>query len=94
MKNALQVIIKYAGAGKPFRDDDASPSEQLASVKARAMTAFKLADGQTTPDGNTIAYKLYHGKDELTNMTQTLADIAGSSHAIELKLSQYVEQGG
>jgi hypothetical protein len=93
MKNALQLTVRYAAAAHPFHDHDANPDETLSALKGRVLLAFGLTEGQGTPDGNTVAYKLYHGKEELTDLGRTLGDIAGHAHALELKLSQYVQQG-
>ena len=91
--DVLNVIVRYAAAPKPFQDHEASRTETLQSLKTRVLTAFGLSDGAPTGDGNTFTYKLYHGKSELTDLSATLGGIAGNAHALELKLSQYVQQG-
>lgn len=91
--DTLNVTVRYAAAPKPFHDHDANREETLQSLKERVLTAFGLTEGQSTPDGNTIDYKLYHGKSELTDLSATLGSLAGPAHALELKLSQHVQQG-
>jgi hypothetical protein len=36
---------------------------------------------------------LYQGRDELTDLTRTLGTLAGHASALELKLSQFIQQG-
>ena len=92
--DTLNVTVRYAAAPKPFQDHDALGTETLAHLKARVLDAFGLTEGESSPDGNSISYKLYHGKTELTDMSVTLDAVAGNARALELKLSQYVQQGG
>ncbi len=54
--------------------------------------AFGLSEGQSA-DGKTFVYTLYHGKTPLENLSETLGQIAGDKHTLELKLSQQVTQG-
>lgn len=91
--DTLNVTVRYAAAPKPFHDHDATRHETLEALKARVLAAFGLSDGQSTPDGNTVTYKLYHGKTELTDMSATLGALAGQAHALALKLSQHIQQG-
>lgn len=91
--DTLNVTVRYAAAPKPFHDHEASRNETLQALKARVFDKFGLTEGQSTPDGNTITYKLYHGKTELTDLSATLGSLAGQAHALELKLSQHVQQG-
>lgn len=88
----LKVKVKYAAAAKPFEDESADRNETTNSLKARALTAFGLRE-ESLPDGNVVTYKLYHGKEELTDESRTLGDIAGQAHAVEFKLSQFIRQG-
>lgn len=91
--DTLNVTVRYAAAPKPFQDHDATRQETLQGLKTRVLAAFGLSEGQSTPDGNSITYKLYHGKTELTDMSATLGALAGQAHALELKLSQHIQQG-
>lgn len=91
--DTLNVTVRYAAAPKPFHDHVARRQETLHALKARVLDTFGLSDGQSTPDGNTITYKLYHGKTELTDTGVTLGALAGQAHALELKLSQHIQQG-
>ena len=91
--DTLNVMVRFAAAPKPFQDHEASRSETLQALKARVFDQFGLTEGQSTPDGNSISYKLYHGKEELTDLIVTLGSLAGPAHALELKLSQHVQQG-
>ena len=80
--HTINVTVRFAAAPKPFQDHDARRDETLG-----------LVEGQSTPDGNTVTYKLYHGKAELTDLSATLGSLAEQAHALELKLSQFVQQG-
>jgi hypothetical protein len=92
-QTTLRVQVHYVAAGQPFRDNDASREETLASLKQRALTAFGLVEGGT-PDGNQVTYVLYQGPDRLDDLSQTLGAIAGEHHNLNLKLVQQVIQGG
>jgi hypothetical protein len=91
-RQGLKVIVKYAAAPKPFMEDGVDPQETLGSLKERVLRAFGLSEG-SLPDGNAVAYKLYHNKDELTDLSHTLQSVANHAAALELKLSQFVTQG-
>ena len=91
-KDTLNVTVVYAAAPRPFQDHDASRDETLSSLKGRAMTAFGLTEGGQ-PDGTQVQYKLYHGKEELTDLSQTLGSVAGPANAVQFKLAQVVTQG-
>jgi hypothetical protein len=89
----LNVIVRYAAARKPFEDLSADRDEQLSGLKTRVLNAFELTEGEDAGGGNTFAYKLYHDKTELKDLSQSLGEIAGSAGALSLKLSQFVQQG-
>lgn len=88
----IKVMVHYVAAGEPFKDDHADPSETIGHLKSRVLTAFGLSEGQT-PDGNTATFTLYHDKQPLDNMNQTLGDIAGSHKVLQLRLVQQITQG-
>lgn len=88
----LKVTVHYPAAKKPFEEGDASRSESLATLKKAVLTAFGLTEGQSA-DGKTYTYTLYHGKTPLENLNESLGQIAGEKHTLELKLSQQVTQG-
>jgi hypothetical protein len=88
----LKVIVTYPAAKKPFEQDHASRNETVGTLKTTVLSAFGLSEGQST-DGKTFVYTLYHGKTPLENLSETLGQIAGDKHTLELKLSQQVTQG-
>lgn len=92
MDQKLNVTVVYPAARKPFQDHDASPTETLAALKARVLNAFGLAE-TTAADGTVTTYTLYHGKDALQDLSQTLGSIADQTHALSFKLSQQITQG-
>jgi len=88
----LKVIVHYAAAAKPYEQDHASREETVATLKANVLKAFDLTEGQHA-DGNTYTYTLYNHKTPLENLSETLGQVAGDKHTLELKLSQQVTQG-
>ncbi len=91
-KSTLNLIVRYAAA-EPFKDKTADSGETLGSAKQRALEEFELSDEGTAANGNVIVYKLFHGREEQTDLTKTLGQLAGPAGALELKLSQHVQQG-
>ncbi|MCI0464149.1 MAG: hypothetical protein L0Z62_45020 [Gemmataceae bacterium] len=87
----LQVVVHYMAAEHPFKED-VTPDETVGQLKQRVLTAFGLSEGQT-PDGNIVTYTLYHGKTPLENPSQTLGELAGHQHVLQLKLVQQITQG-
>lgn len=88
----LHLVVVFPSAGKPFEDDAANPAETIGQLKARVLQAFELTEGQT-PEGTVTTYTLFHGKQTLENMNQTLAELAGHGHTVQLKLAQQLTQG-
>lgn len=89
----IHIVVHYVAAEEPFKDKHAERNETLGHLKHRVLEEFGLAEGQTA-DGNTTVYLLYHQKTLLENMGQTLGDIAGDEHTLQLKLVQQIIQGG
>jgi hypothetical protein len=90
-KETLHVVVHYPAAKEPFKDDNASPSETVGSLKARVLIAFGLSEGQ---QGNDVfTYTLYYHKTPLENLTEALGQVAGSQPTLQLKLSQQITQG-
>jgi hypothetical protein len=87
----LHVVVHYVAAEQPFKED-APPEETVGQLKKQVLAAFGLTEGQA-PDGNTVTYTLYQGKTPLENMDQTLGDLAGHQHVLQLKLVQQITQG-
>ena len=87
----LKVIVNYPAAKGPFEQNDASPAETLAILKAAVLSAFALTEGQV--NGSTYTYTLYHDKTPLENLSETVGQLAGHAAALVLKLSQQVTQG-
>ncbi len=88
----LHVIVHYVAAGKPFQDKDAPLTETVGELKQAALTFFDLTEG-TLPDGSTTTYTLYKDKQPLTDLSQSLGDLAGDKRELQLKLSQQIVQG-
>ncbi len=88
----LEVKVTFSAAKKPFEQENASRTETVGTLKKAVLDAFGLTEGQSA-DGKTFTYTLFHGKTPLENLSQTLGEIAGDKHELELKLSQQVTQG-
>jgi hypothetical protein len=91
-EGTLKVIVHYAAAKKPYEQDHVSRNETVGTLKTNVLNAFGLKEGQHT-DGNTYTYTLFHNKTPLENLAETLGQVAGDKHTLELKLSQQVTQG-
>jgi len=88
----LNVTVTYVAAKEPFKQQDVSRSETIKTLKEGVLKAFGLVEGAGA-DGKTFTYTLFHGKTPLENLNQTLGDVAGDKHELELKLTQQVTQG-
>jgi hypothetical protein len=91
-QDKLKVVVHYAAAAKPFKDDDVDRSETVGHFKARVLEAFGLVDG-ATQDGKQVVYFLQHGDQRLEDMSQMLGAVAGDKHELQLNLVQQVTQG-
>jgi hypothetical protein len=91
-EGTLKVIVHYAAASKPYEQDHASRHETVGTLKTNVLNAFGLKEGQH-PDGSNYTYTLFHNKTPLENLGETLGQVAGDKHTLELKLSQHVTQG-
>lgn len=92
VETTISVIVHYVAAAKPFEDAHADRSETVGHLKARVLDAFGLTEGPS-PEGSTVSYTLYHHKTPLENLQQTLGNVAGEHHELELKLVQQITQG-
>jgi hypothetical protein len=82
----IQVLVHYMAASKPFKTD-ADPATTVGQIKTEVLKAFGL-----TQDGSKV-YKLYYHKTELTNLSQTVGEIAGREGALNLNLEEVLVQG-
>jgi hypothetical protein len=89
--HTLHVVVHYPAAKEPYKDNHASRTETVGTLKTRVLNAFGLSEGQQ--DGQTFTYTLYHRKRPLENLSETLGQVAGDEHTLELKLSQQITQG-
>jgi len=87
----VKVTVRYAAAKKPFTQD-AAGTEPLSTLKQAVLDEFGLTEGASV-EGGVASYKLYYGRDELTDLTRTVGDVTGHAAALELKLSQVLTQG-
>lgn len=82
----IKVQVHYMAANKPFEADE-PPETTVGQLKATVLNAFGLKEG----GGKT--YPLFNKKEELTNPSQTLGEIAGDKHDLNLKLEEVLIQG-
>jgi len=87
-----EVKVTYPAAREPYRQHDVPRAETVGTLKHRVLEAFHLTEG-TSPEGTTTTYTLYHGKQPLENLQQTLGSVAGDAHELHLKLVQEIKQG-
>lgn len=92
VETTFRVVVHYIAAAEPFKDAHADRGETVGHLKARVLLAFGLAEG-STPEGSTVSYTLYHNKTPLENLQQTLGELSGEHHELELKLVQQITQG-
>lgn len=88
----MNLVVHFAAAGEPFKDQHAESSETVGHLKQRVLDFFELTEGGM-PDGNVTTYTLYHAKEPLTDLSRTLGDLAGHKKELQLKLSQQIVQG-
>lgn len=90
-KAKIHVTVHYPAAARPFQGEF-DRATTVGALKTVVLDAFGLVEG-ATGDGNTVTYELYHEKDRLDNLSQTLGDLAEQQHALQLKLAQVITQG-
>jgi hypothetical protein len=91
-KHALHVTVTYPAARHPYQQKDVPRAETVGALKAAVLKAFGLTEG-TSPDGTTTTYTLYHHKQALENLSETLGAVAGDANELNLKLAQQITQG-
>lgn len=92
VETTVHVVVHYVAAAEPFKDEHADRNETVGHLKTRVLNAFGLTEGQTS-DGAVVSYTLYHHKTPLENPNQTLGELVGEHHELELKLVQQIMQG-
>lgn len=82
----IKVSVHYIAATKPYQAD-VSPTETLATLKANVLTFFGLVE-----EGNKT-FKLFHNKTELSNLNETVGQVAGDKKELKLNLEEFITQG-
>lgn len=90
-QHLIAVRVRYIGAQKPFIDEHAKSDETLAALKQRVLSFFGLVEGSV--ENGTKVYVFSHNSVELTNLSQTLGQLATEDHEIKLDLLEQFEQG-
>lgn len=88
----IDVRVIYVAAAHPYEESQVPSTETLAIVKANALRAFHLTEGQL-PDGRTRTFKLFHGREELPDLSRTIGEVADHAEKLDLKLTEHVVQG-
>jgi len=86
----LKVNVRYPAAAQPFHSEE-TRGQTVGGLKTKVLTAFGLQEGQTA--AGTVTCTLYHDKQPLEDLNQTLGAIAGPHKTLELKLAQTITQG-
>ena len=82
----VRVVVSYAAAVRPYKAEVAD-NTTIGRIKTAALEAFKLQETGTK------VFKLFHGKTELSNLSQTVGEVAGGHQELALKLEEVVVQG-
>lgn len=84
--STVRVVVSYAAAVRPYKAELAD-NITIAQLKAAALEAFKLQESGTK------TFKLFHGKTELSNLSQTVGEVARGHQELALKLEEVIVQG-
>ncbi len=82
----IRVNVHYIAAVKPYKSEVA-PSDTVGQLKAAALTAFGLVE-----QGNK-SYKLFLHKQELSDLNQTVGQLAGDKNELKFDLEEFITQG-
>ena len=82
----VRLVVSYAAAVRPYKAEVAD-NTTIGQVKAAVLDAFKLQETGTK------TFKLFHGKTELSNLSQTVGEVAGGHQELALKLEEVIVQG-
>ena len=89
--HSIAVRVRYIGAQKPYFDAHAKPAETLAALKQAVLSFFGLVEGSV--ENGSKVYVFAHDGVELTNLSQTLGQLATEGHELKLDLLEQFEQG-
>lgn len=90
-QHTIAVRVRYIGAHKPYVDSHAKPDETLAILMHQVLNFFGLVEGSV--DNDTKVYAFAHNGVELTNLSQTLGQLATEEPEIKFDLLEQFEQG-
>ncbi|HEV2328462.1 MAG TPA: hypothetical protein VGY56_06705 [Verrucomicrobiae bacterium] len=82
----VRVVVSYAAAVRPYKAEVAD-NTTIGQVKTAVLDAFGLQET------NTKKYQLFHGKTELSNLSETVGQAAGHHRELHLKLEEVIVQG-
>jgi hypothetical protein len=89
--HTIEVRVRYIGAHKHYVDLHAKVDETLATLKHHVLGFFGLVEGAV--NNGTKVYTFAHDDIELTNLSQTLGQLANGKHEVKLDLLEQFEQG-
>lgn len=90
-QGTISVQVRYLGAHRQYVDGNSPATQSVAALKAVALQFFGLVDGAGQPGAKT--YTLSKGTVPVTDLTQTLQQLAEGEHHIKLDLLEQLEQG-
>ena len=82
----VRVVVSYAAAVRPYKAE-VTDNTTIGQVKTAALEAFKLTETATK------IFKLFHGHTELTNLSETVGQVARGHKELALKLEEVIIQG-
>lgn len=87
----IKVTVHFVAS--PRQLEEAFPrSATVGQVRTAAMAFFGLSEGDDG-HGNTIILTIYLKSSPLTDLSQTLDNLAGDGPSLQLKLVQQITQG-
>ena len=87
--HTVNVRVRYAPAKHPFTEPHAHAAETLAKLKARTLEHFHLTEGPV--DGGSKTYVLSHNNHALTNLEETIGQLAHEGELHLMLLEQFTQ---
>lgn len=82
----VRITVTYPPAIKPYKAEVAETTT-IGEVKSAVLNAFGLQETSTKK------FKLFHGKTELSNLNQTVGQVAAGHKELALRLEEVIVQG-
>jgi hypothetical protein len=82
----VRLVVTYAAAVRPYKTEVADTTT-VGEVKTAVLKAFGLQETSTK------TFKLFHGGTELSNLSETVGQVARGHQELALKLEEVIVQG-